>query len=96
MSVLYLHVHDPEKIELIETKVAWSTGAIRALARLLYNNIGRGAIGVLFKYLLPNLTGEQYRVLIDERLSKLRSASDQEILNLYREVENYESTRLIE
>ena len=95
MSVLYLHVHDPERIELIETKEAWSTGAVRALARLLYNNIGRGAIGVLFKYLFPNLTEEQYRVLIDERLSKLRNAPDQEILNLYREVENYENLRLL-
>ncbi len=93
MAVLYLHVYDPERIELIETKVTWSTGAVRALARLLYNNIGRGVIGVLFKYLFPNLTREQYRILIDERLSKLRNAPDQELLNLYREVENYESIR---
>ena len=91
MAVLYLHVHDPERIELIEQKGIENTAAVRALARLLYNNISRGAIRVLFKYLFPNLTRKQYRILIDERLRKLRDAPDQKIFNLYREVEDYEN-----
>ena len=91
MPPLYLHVYNPEGIKLIETKVAWSTGAVRALAKLLYNNIGRNVVEIFFKYLFPNLTKEQSRVLIDERLRSLKSISDQEIFNLYREVEGYEN-----
>ena len=91
MPPLYLHVIDPERIELIETKILWSTGAIRSLARLLYNNVGRGPVRVFFQYLFPNLTQEQYNVLIDERLRRLKDASDQELLNLYMEISKHES-----
>lgn len=83
MAKIYLPLSNPENAVLIQETGTFSPGAVRSLAKLLHTMISWDVVSTFLLWLFPTLTHAQLMVLINTRIRKLSSASDEEILSVH-------------
>lgn len=86
MAKVYLPISDPYNAEITKEWGTFNPSAVRAFAKLFHTLVSWDIVGTFFLYLFPTLTHAQLKALINSRLIKLASASDEEINSIHERI----------